>query len=80
MTVPRQRRHAVRSNATTGNPHVANDPLADILPWRKNLGFAKIIDARVRHATAHALATFAISLVNLAREVHLAVLDFEHFG
>jgi Protein of unknown function (DUF2721) len=27
-----------------------------------------------------ALGTFTVSLVNLAREVQLAVMDFEHFG
>jgi len=27
-----------------------------------------------------ALGTFTISLINLAREVHMAVMDFEHFG
>lgn len=27
-----------------------------------------------------ALGTFTISLINFAREVHMAVMDFEHFG
>jgi hypothetical protein len=27
-----------------------------------------------------ALATFTVSLINLAREVQIAVMDFEHFG
>lgn len=27
-----------------------------------------------------ALGAFAAALINLAREVHLAVMDFEHFG
>jgi hypothetical protein len=27
-----------------------------------------------------ALGTFTASLINLAREVHMAVMDFEHFG
>ncbi len=26
-----------------------------------------------------ALGTFTVSLVNFAREIHMAVMDFEHF-